>query len=62
MATMSTLGLTEGNWKLRSSPPSAETTAKTTERSDTAVGLAETMPAGGERSAADGDREDRHGE
>jgi len=28
----------------------------------TAVGLAETMPAGGERSAADGDREDRHGE
>ena len=40
MATISTLGLTVGNWKLNSSPPSAATTAMTTESMVTPNGLA----------------------
>ena len=40
MATISTLGLTVGNWKLSRSPPSAASTAMTTESTVTTKGLA----------------------
>ena len=57
MATISTLGLTVGNWKLSRSPPSAASTAMTTESTVTTNGLA--LEALRRRGRGDGQAEDQ---